>query len=182
MPNHSAIGQLKKPLAGLVLHFGEGGAYSQPCEAAWVGIANRSAIKPPPVVVYVSKSSLNTMKNVYAPLGGQVTVKALRFSEEELDAQAFLSMMAIGQSDHVPLYMQTVLVSAFRDGDSGGAANLSRNSRFSESWASDTHIRTSRCSSNRKSRSSTLPNCRVLSSAWPYSSLSWLRRCQESLM
>ena len=111
VPNHSAIGQLEKPLAGLVLHFGEGGAYSQPCEAAWVGIANRSAIKPPPVVVYVSKSSLNTMRKVYAQLGGAVTVKALKFSEEELDAQAFLSMMAIGQSDHVPLYMQTVLVS-----------------------------------------------------------------------
>ncbi|KZT65188.1 hypothetical protein DAEQUDRAFT_677220 [Daedalea quercina L-15889] len=96
VPYHSAIGQLKKPLAGLVLHFGEGGAYSQPCEAAWVG------------------SSLNTMKQVYARLGGAVTVKALKFSEEELDAQAFLSTMAIGTSDHVPLYMQTVL-SILRD-------------------------------------------------------------------
>ena len=114
VPNHSAIGQLKKPLAGLVLHFGEGGAYSQPCEAAWVGVTTRSTAKPPPVVVYVSKSSLNTMKKVYAPLGGAVVVKALQFSEEELDAQAFLSMMAIGQSVHVPLYMQTVLVSTSR--------------------------------------------------------------------
>ncbi|KAH9934142.1 uncharacterized protein B0H18DRAFT_1207689 [Fomitopsis serialis] len=109
VPSYSAIGQLKKPLAGLVLHFGEGGAYSQPCEAAWVGITDNTAIEPPPVVVYVSKSSLNTMKKVYARLGPSVVVRALKFSEEELDAQAFLSMMAIGASDHVPLYMQTVL-------------------------------------------------------------------------
>ncbi|TFY69493.1 hypothetical protein EVJ58_g371 [Rhodofomes roseus] len=49
------------------------------------------------------------MKAVYAPLGGSVTVEPLLFRREELDAQAFLSMMAIGQSDHMPLYMQTVL-------------------------------------------------------------------------
>ncbi|KAH9911387.1 uncharacterized protein B0H18DRAFT_1169579, partial [Fomitopsis serialis] len=114
VPDHSAIGQLRKPLAGLVLHFGEGGAYSQPCEAAWVGVTDNKAVKPPPVVVYVSKSSLNTMKQVYARLGQSVTVKALKFSEEELDAQAFLSMMAIGASDSVPLYMQTIL-SILRD-------------------------------------------------------------------
>ena len=58
----------------------------------------------------VTMNNINTMKKVYAKLGGAVVVKALQFSEEELDAQAFLSMMAIGQSDHVPLYMQTVLV------------------------------------------------------------------------
>ncbi|KAH9829259.1 uncharacterized protein C8Q71DRAFT_791331 [Rhodofomes roseus] len=114
VPDNPSIGQLQKPLAGLVLHFGEGGAYSQPCEAAWVGVTDDKSIKPPPVVVYVSKSSLNTMKKVYARLGPSVTVRALKFSEEELDAQAFLSMMAIGASDHVPLYMQTIL-SILRD-------------------------------------------------------------------
>ncbi|KAH9951835.1 hypothetical protein B0H21DRAFT_193979 [Amylocystis lapponica] len=47
------------------------------------------------------------MRAVYAPLGPKVTVEPLRFNESELDAQAFLSMMAIG--DSVPLYMQIIL-------------------------------------------------------------------------
>ncbi|KZT12867.1 uncharacterized protein LAESUDRAFT_766894 [Laetiporus sulphureus 93-53] len=109
IPKCSRIGALNKALSGLVLHFGEGGPYSLPCEAAWVGVSQNSSLKLPPVHIYASNSSLNTMKTVYAPLGSRVTVQPLLFSESELDAQAFLSMMAIGASDHVPLYMQTVL-------------------------------------------------------------------------
>lgn len=114
MPSSPNIGSVVKPLSGLVLHFGEGGPYSQPCEAAWVGrSAAGSAVETPPVRVFVSKSSLKTMQEVYAPLGDAVTVEPLFFSQEELDARAFLSMMAVGQSDNVPLYMQTVLVCPF---------------------------------------------------------------------
>jgi len=109
IPNYASIGSLSKSLSGLVLHFGEGGPYAQPCEAAWVGVSQADSVNPPRVRVFVSNSSLNTMKAVYAPLGSNVTVEPLLFSESELDAQAFLSMMAIGSSDHVPLYMQTVL-------------------------------------------------------------------------
>ncbi|KAH9938514.1 uncharacterized protein B0H18DRAFT_1091200 [Fomitopsis serialis] len=115
VPACPRIGTITKPLAGLVLHFGEGGPCSQPCEAAWVGLpAADPSIETPRVRVYVSKSSLKTMRGVYAPLGDSITVEPLLFSKEELDARAFLSMMAIGQSDHVPLYMQTVL-SILRD-------------------------------------------------------------------
>ncbi|KZT72717.1 hypothetical protein DAEQUDRAFT_805007, partial [Daedalea quercina L-15889] len=117
IPAYSCIGTIRKPLAGLVLHFGEGGPYSQPCEAVWVGLtAGKSTgnVKTPRIRVFVSKSSLATMRAVYAPLGKSVTVEPLLFSEEELDSQAFLSMMAIGQSDHVPLYIQIVL-SILRD-------------------------------------------------------------------
>lgn len=110
IPNYARTGSLSKSLSGLVLHFGEGGPYAQPCEAAWVGVSRADSVKPPRVRVFVSNSSLNTMRAVYAPLGSNVTVEPLLFSESELDAQAFLSMMAIGSSDHVPLYMQTVLV------------------------------------------------------------------------
>ncbi|EPT02792.1 hypothetical protein FOMPIDRAFT_128851 [Fomitopsis schrenkii] len=115
LPSSPNIGTVVKPLSGLVLHFSEGGPYSQPCEAAWVGkpVAG-SGVETPPVRVFVSKSSLKTMQEVYAPLGDAVTVEPLLFSQEELDAQAFLSMMAVGQSDNVPLYMQTVL-SILRD-------------------------------------------------------------------
>ncbi|KAH7907128.1 hypothetical protein BJ138DRAFT_1160878 [Hygrophoropsis aurantiaca] len=112
--NHAAIGCVEKPLAGLVLHFGEGGPNSRPNEAAWVGISAEAGVEGPPVRVFVSKSSLKTMKAVYAPLGARVTVEPLLFSEEELDAQAFLSMMAISSSESAPLYVQIVL-SILRD-------------------------------------------------------------------
>jgi hypothetical protein len=51
------------------------------------------------------------MTTVYAPLGERVTVEPLLFKKDELDAQAFLSMMAIGSSESAPLYIQGVLVS-----------------------------------------------------------------------
>ena len=105
-----STGLLNKALSGLVLHFGEGGSNSLPSEAAWLAISRSLDVKPPEVCVYVSESSLNTMKTVYAPLGDHVTVEPLIFSESELDAQAFLSMMAVGSSDSAPLYIQLILV------------------------------------------------------------------------
>ncbi|KAI6105717.1 hypothetical protein EDD17DRAFT_308389 [Pisolithus thermaeus] len=109
IPNLPPIGALKKPLSGLVLHFGEGGPSARPCEAAWVATSENPGIKTPKVRVYVSKSSINTMRAVYAPLGDKVTVEPLLFDKNELDAQAFLSMMAVGSSENAPLYMQGVL-------------------------------------------------------------------------
>jgi len=111
VPNLEEIGSLEQPLAGLVLHFGEGGAGSRPSEAAWVGVPMTEGVRAPKVRVFVSKSSLNTMKAVYAPLGKKVDVAPLLFDEAELDAQAFLSMMAVGSSESAPLYIQIVLVS-----------------------------------------------------------------------
>jgi hypothetical protein len=111
IPNYSQIGCLEKPLCGLILHFGEGGPGSRPSEAAWVGVPAVAGVKTPPICVYVSKSSLNTMTKVYSPLGENVTVKPLLFEESELDAAAFLSMMAVGGgSESAPLYVQIILV------------------------------------------------------------------------
>jgi len=108
--NCPSIGSLKKALSGLVLHFGGSGSSSLPSEVAWLSTTSRPDITPPAVRVFVSHSSLKTMRAVYAPLGKRVTVEPLYFSEAELDAPAFLSMMAVGSSDSVPLYVQTVLV------------------------------------------------------------------------
>ena len=113
LPNVPSIGSCKKALSGLVLHFSEGGPGARPCEAAWVACAKAADMSTPSVRVYVSKSSLATMKQVYSPLGDKVSVRSLRFSESELDAQAILSMMAIGSSDSAPLYMQSLLVRPF---------------------------------------------------------------------
>ncbi|KAI9447790.1 hypothetical protein H4582DRAFT_25626 [Lactarius indigo] len=104
-----ALGQLVKPLSGLVLHVGETGSCSSPCEAAYVGVSTVNNAKPPPVVVYVAPSSLKRMEQVYSRLGANVQVKPLYFSPSELDAAAFLSLMAVNSSDNAPLYMQTVL-------------------------------------------------------------------------
>ena len=109
--NCAHIGSLEKPLSGLVLHFGDGGPSSRPCEASWVGVPSFRGVKTPPVRVFVSRSSLNTMRAVYAPLGSRVTVEPLLFSEAELDAEAFLSMMAVDSSETAPLYVQIILVS-----------------------------------------------------------------------
>ena len=108
--NCKPLGSLEKPLAGLVLHFGPGGDNCLPCEAAWLAKPKYHGVQVPPVRVYVSQSVLNRMGRVYASVGENVTVEPLLFTEDELDAQAFLSMMSVESSDSAPLYMQVFLV------------------------------------------------------------------------
>ncbi|GLB33672.1 hypothetical protein LshimejAT787_0105560 [Lyophyllum shimeji] len=79
------------------------GPSSLPSEAAWLAEPNSSAVTPPEVHVFVPKSSLKTMRTVHKPLGDAVIVEPLTFSETQLDAQAFLPMMAVGSSDWTPL-------------------------------------------------------------------------------
>ena len=110
IPNCKSLGSLEKPLAGLVLHFGTGGENCLPCEAAWLASPKYHGVQVPSVKVYVSRSVLNRMRRIYQPLGAKVTVEPLQFTEAELDAQAFLSMMAVESSDSAPLYMQVFLV------------------------------------------------------------------------
>ncbi|TFK55842.1 hypothetical protein OE88DRAFT_1731482 [Heliocybe sulcata] len=114
VPGYPQIGSLEKELSGLVLHFGDGGMNSRPCEAAWLGVSKVPGVKPPPVRVFVAKSSLNTMQAIYRPLGTNITVQPLLFKQSDLDAEAFLSMMAVESSDSAPLYVQTIL-SILRD-------------------------------------------------------------------
>lgn len=113
IPNYEDIGALEKPLSGLVLHFGQGGPSSRPSEAAWIGTSALKGVSPPKIRVFVSHSSLKTMRAVYAPLGKNVTIEPLYFKEEELDAESFLSMMAVGSSESAPLYVQIILVGLF---------------------------------------------------------------------
>ena len=80
------IGSLAKPLSGLVLHYGEAGASAHPCEAASIGSSTIAGVTPPKIKVFVSPSSLDRMKALYAPLGKNVTVLPLLLTEAELDA------------------------------------------------------------------------------------------------
>ncbi|KAI0742148.1 AAA-like domain-containing protein [Irpex lacteus] len=109
IPGQASIGRLDKPLSGLVLHFGDGGADSQPSEAAYIGSTRSSNVAVPRIVVYVSPSSIESMRKMYKGINSRITVEPLQFSQEELDAKAFLSLMAVGSSESAPLYMQTVL-------------------------------------------------------------------------
>jgi hypothetical protein len=45
------------------------------------------------------------MRTVYSALGDRVTVEPLLFSKEELDAEAFLTMMAVDSDESAPLYV-----------------------------------------------------------------------------
>lgn len=106
------IGTLQQPLCGLVLHFGEGGADSKPCEAAFLSQSHQpgESFRTPPVVVYVSKSSFRKMVKIYGQLPN-VRVEVLQFAEGQLDASGLLTLMAVGNSSETaPLYIQTVLV------------------------------------------------------------------------
>ncbi|KAG2013488.1 hypothetical protein CC2G_010397 [Coprinopsis cinerea AmutBmut pab1-1] len=114
IPNFSPIGKLQKALCGLVLHYGEAGTGALPNETAWLCSSESSYVQGPPIRVFVSRSSLKTMRKVYAPLGPKVVVEPLYLKKKELDAQAILSMMAISSSDSAPLYMQIIL-SILRD-------------------------------------------------------------------
>ena len=112
IPGLPKIGSLEQALSGLVLHFGEAGADAQPSEAAWLACSQDASIHAPQVVVYVSPSSLQTMRSVYAKVSSRIVVEPLLFRKSELDAQAFLSLMAVhGSTESAPLYVQTILVS-----------------------------------------------------------------------
>ena len=131
--NDPRIGRLAQPLCGLVLHMGEGGKESSPSEAAWIGMPIKPGTQVPKVKVFVSPSQLKTMRSVYAPLRN-VTVVPLYFSEEELDAEAFLSMMAVESSENAPLYVQIILVSVLLQTGAVDVINLPQIVHFTRSW------------------------------------------------
>jgi len=112
VPGFDAIGNQKKALSGLVLHFGEAGTVTQPCEAAYLGLSKMEGFKAPKIRVYVSPTSLAKMNTVYKRLGLNAEVSSLLFNQSELDATSFLSLMAVGttSTDRTPLYMKVVLV------------------------------------------------------------------------
>ncbi|KAI0033797.1 hypothetical protein K488DRAFT_46956, partial [Vararia minispora EC-137] len=107
--NCPPIGKLVKPLSGLVFHLGDTGPNAKPCEAAFLSASMVKNAKAPSVRVYVSPGSVQRAGRLYGALCGDLEIEPLVFSEAELDAAAFLSLMAVGSSDSAPLYMQSVL-------------------------------------------------------------------------
>jgi len=115
VPGFDAIGNQRKALSGLVLHYGEAGTVTQPCEAAYLGLSRMEGFKAPKIRIYVSPTSLSKMETVYKRLGLNVEVSPLLLTQSELDAKSFLSLMAVGttSTDRTPLYMKIVLVCFF---------------------------------------------------------------------
>ena len=112
IPKFKPIGNQKKALSGLVLHFGEAGTVTQPCEAAYLGLSKMEGFNAPKIRVYVTPTSLSKMKTVYKNVGLDVEISSLFLTQSELDAKSFLSLMAVGttSTDRTPLYMKIVLV------------------------------------------------------------------------
>jgi len=112
VPGFDAIGNQKKALSGLVLHFAEAVTVTQPCEAAYLGLPRVEGFKAPKIRVYVSPTLLSKMEVAYKSLRHDVEVLPFLLTQSELDAKSFLSLMAVGttSTDRTPLYMKTVLV------------------------------------------------------------------------
>lgn len=112
IPGFDAIGNQKKALSGLVLHFAEAGTVTLPCEAAYLGLPRVEGFKAPKIRVYVSPTQLSKMEIAYKRLRHDVEVLPFLLTQSELDAKSFLSLMAVGttSTDRTPLYMKTVLV------------------------------------------------------------------------
>src|ERR1700744_4330951 len=105
IPQCPAVGRLISPLSCLVFHLGDTGPNAKPCEAAFLASSQFKGSQTPTVCVYVSPGSLRRTTRLYGSLGSHVHVKPLYLSEEELDASAILSIMAVGSSESAPLYM-----------------------------------------------------------------------------
>jgi hypothetical protein len=103
------LGDLPSPLSALVLHFGESGSTKKPCEAAFVGDCKDGGITPPNVYILCSPSNYTATSKLYRDQTQCKRVYPLYFTEEDIDAQSLLSLMAVDESGHMPLYMQVVM-------------------------------------------------------------------------
>lgn len=103
------LGELPAPLSAIVLHFGETGSTKKPCEAAFVGTVLDDTVAAPPVYVLCSPSNYAQTKQLYEEHVKCHNVFPLYFTEEDIDAQSLLSLMAIDENGHMPLYMQVVM-------------------------------------------------------------------------
>ena len=105
----SKLGELPKPLAGIVFHYDKftGFSSSQICEAAYLCSLEI------PVRVLVSKTSCDTMKGFYSNLPGltgnrkKPKVIPLLLNETQLTSERVTTLMAVnGKEKSVPLYME----------------------------------------------------------------------------
>jgi hypothetical protein len=103
------LGALPSPLSALVLHFGESASTKKPCEAAFVGIPTDKAVESPSVYVLCSPTNFAQTQRLYKDQAKCDRVYPLYFLEEDIDAQSLLSLMAVDENGHMPLYMQVVM-------------------------------------------------------------------------
>lgn len=102
LPN-ATIGQLSKPLAGIVFHYDPHGS-RQACEAAFLS----SHI---PVTVLVSPSNFWERQSVYGQVRGrEIRVRPMLLQDMHLNVQRMRRLMAFSDSDgSIPLYMEVIV-------------------------------------------------------------------------
>ncbi|RPB21001.1 hypothetical protein L211DRAFT_858560 [Terfezia boudieri ATCC MYA-4762] len=106
------IGVLRKPLSGLVLHFGEFNSRDafRPCEAAYLAspdgkFAGGRTVQG--VTVLVSPSNYLNLKIAYGAIPG-VSVRQLKLRSRDLTIQSMLTLMSVDSTSSQPLYMAQV--------------------------------------------------------------------------
>ncbi|KAE8145179.1 hypothetical protein BDV25DRAFT_170735 [Aspergillus avenaceus] len=107
-----SLGSLQQPLSTLVLNYNEysSNVSTQPCEAAFL-----ASIKPEwavngvsiPVKVLVPPSNYRNLNDMYSQIPN-VEVQSFKLKPHHLNTATMLSLMAMNQSNDMPLYMAQV--------------------------------------------------------------------------
>lgn len=109
----SAVGTLKSPLAGMVLHYDKFTAFSstQLCEAAYLCSSKI------PVRILVSPTNYLAMKNAYESLPGLkkndlklLTVEPMYLSQRHLNISMMKTLMGVGTGESQPLYVEVCII------------------------------------------------------------------------
>ncbi|KAL2826275.1 hypothetical protein BDW59DRAFT_145336 [Aspergillus cavernicola] len=108
-----ALGNLKKSLSTLVLHFNEysSNVNSQPSEAAFLASVlpkYASQQQPLPLRVLVSPTNHGNLSKMYSEIPN-VKVLPFKLQPRHLNISMMLSLMSMSQSDSMPLYMAQVI-------------------------------------------------------------------------
>ncbi|KAL4862732.1 hypothetical protein BDV12DRAFT_190200 [Aspergillus spectabilis] len=108
-----ALGNLKKSLSTLVLHFNEysSNVNSQPSEAAFLASVlpkYASQQQPLPLRVLVSPTNHGNLSKMYSHIPN-VKVLPFKLQPPHLNISMMLSLMSMSQSDSMPLYMAQVI-------------------------------------------------------------------------
>ncbi|THC93656.1 hypothetical protein EYZ11_006868 [Aspergillus tanneri] len=106
-----ALGNLRKSVSTLVLHFNEYSSTvsSQPSEAAFLASVMPEYTKqqPIPLRVLVSPTNFHNLAKMYSQIPN-VQVQVFKIQPRHLNISMMLSLMSVSQNDGMPLYMAQV--------------------------------------------------------------------------
>ncbi|KAK1624558.1 hypothetical protein BDP81DRAFT_501386 [Colletotrichum phormii] len=100
----SQLGKLPYPLTGIVFHYDSfvSDSGGLPCEAAFISSHENVSVR-----VLCSPTNVRTIQSIYSSIPN-VEIKPLKLSDDDLNTRRMNDLMAVGESDSKPLYMQVV--------------------------------------------------------------------------